>query len=178
MNAFTQRFGSTVPGQVAAPPLASVPPTGRAAGMFSNLTNPTNAPVAQGAEGGTKTPKPKANFWVNLGYPVSVQDMAGEVETRFVSLPMGMPLDTQEKLPITGKNVNYIAFQTARNSLLDYVVESFSDMVPGEERIMPIGDTGLFLQVRRVNDDTTVPVVDSASNPFMKALNLGGKIAA
>lgn len=168
MNAFANRHGAAL-APASAPPAAAAAST-RAAGMFSNLTTPAGATTPGETE--TKAPRPKAQFWVNIGYPIEVQDAAGQVERKFVSTPMGMPLDTQEKIAITGKNVNYIAFCTARNTLLDDLIEQAGPLEPGQEVEFPIGNTGLFLQFRRVDVAGAAPVIDAANNPFIKKMNL------
>ena len=51
-----------------------------------------------------KDDKPKAQFWLNIGYQVEVPDDQGN-EDRFVSLPQGIPLDTQETVSTKSKNI-------------------------------------------------------------------------
>lgn len=131
---------------------------------FGGLASP-NAPARQ-------DDRPKAEYWMNIGYATEVAiEGEGETsyETRFVSLPTGIPLDTQEKLPTTSRNQVFAAFQGARNDLLDQVMEVAKQLEPGEERI--IGDTGgLQIQIRRVNGEA--PQVAKEANPFRRELNL------
>jgi len=123
---------------------------------------------------GVKTPsqqtddRPKAEFWMNIGYVVDYETDEG-TEQRFVSLPTGIPLDTQEKLTTTSRNVNFAAFQGARNDLLDQVMEACKGLAPGEDKI--IGEAGgLQIQIRRANGEVT-PVAPS-ENPFRRKLAL------
>ena len=47
-----------------------------------------------GAKAAPATDKPKSQFWLNLGYGVTVEGEDGP-EDRFVSLASGIPLDGQ-----------------------------------------------------------------------------------
>lgn len=113
--------------------------------------------------GGDKRDLPKAQFWLNVGYSVEVDTEEG-VENRFVSLPVGIPLDTQEKLPTNSRNQQFAQFQSARNDLMDQILEVAQSLTPGEERIL-----NLEIQLRRVNEET---VVSSTNNPFAKKLSI------
>lgn len=120
--------------------------------------------------------KPKAEFWLNVGYNVNVDitDAQGATtqETRFVSLPVGIALDTMNLLPTDSQNEGYRAFQTARNGLHDALMGVAKTLKAGEEKI--IGGTGnpgeLVIQLRRVAAPATP--VQAASNPFVLALKL------
>lgn len=120
--------------------------------------------------------KPKAEFWLNVGYNVVIdvvdaQDVTTQ-EARFVSLPSGIALDTMNLLPTDSQSEAYRAFQTARNGLHDALMNVAKTLKAGEERI--IGGTGapgeLVLQLRRVAAPATP--VQAASNPFVMALKL------
>jgi hypothetical protein len=108
--------------------------------------------------------KPKAQYWLNVGYSVDVQTEAG-VEQRFVSLPTGIPLDTQEVLPTNSSNVDFAQFQAARNDLHDQIMALAGDLEPGEERTLK-----LEIQLRRVKVDK--PVEMGESNVFVRKLSL------
>lgn len=112
--------------------------------------------------------RPKAEFWMNIGYTSDVM-VNDELETRFISLPTGIPLDTQEKLPTNSRNQVFAAFQGARNDLLDQVMAVAKKLAPGEERI--IGEAGgLQIQIRRVNGEQ--PQMKAEENPFRRTLQL------
>jgi hypothetical protein len=119
---------------------------------------------------GSKNDLPKAQFWINIGYSVKVPVVeaggkpAGE-EDRFVSLPVGIPLDTQEHLATNSRNEGFTAFQTARNDLLDQIHAAAKALKPGEEKIL-----NLQIQLRRINEDAA-PIA-AADNPFVKKLDL------
>ena len=122
------------------------------------------------ATNSSKDDRPKAQFWLNIGYPVTVKTESGE-EQRFVSLPTGIPLDTQEALPTNSRNAEFAAFQAARNNLHDQFMAVAAKLQPGEEKIIGLGDSGLALQIRRVNE-ASAPV-STEHNPFVVALSFG-----
>jgi len=111
-----------------------------------------------------KEDRPKANLWLNIGYSVEV-DTAEGVEQRFVSLPVGIPLDTMEPLPTNSRNADFAAFQAARNNLHEQIMAAAQALQPGEEKIL-----NLQIQLRRVNEESVA--VDSSKNQFIKPLAL------
>jgi hypothetical protein len=112
--------------------------------------------------------RPKAGVWVNIGYSVKVDVVEnGAVvgqEDRFVSLPVGIPLDTTAPIPLKGSNEGYNAFVTARNDLMEQLMEFAKTLKPGEDKMVD-----LQVQVRRV-DEPAAPVA-AANNPFAKKLS-------
>ncbi len=109
---------------------------------------------------------PRANFWLNIGYEIEVPTEDGKTETRFVSLPQGIALDTQEHVNTKSKNLEWKQFQSARNNLLDQIMEVAQDLEPGDERIL-----NLQIQLRRVNDEDDT-IVDVNANPFIAKIGL------
>jgi hypothetical protein len=107
---------------------------------------------------------PKANFWLNIGYSVTVDTDQG-TEERFVSLPMGIPVDTQELLPTNSRNQDWAAFSAARNNLLEQITEYGKTLKPGEDAIL-----NLQIQLRRVNEEA--PAATADNNPFVRKLAL------
>ena len=122
------------------------------------------------ATNSSKDNRPKAQFWLNIGYPITVKTEAGE-EQRFVSLPTGIPLDTQEALDTNSRNAMHAAFQAARNNLHDRLMAVAAKLQPGEEKIIGLGDSGLAIQIRRVNEESAP--VSTEHNPFVAALSFG-----
>lgn len=116
-------------------------------------------------QGANKQDKPKSQFWLNLGYAVEYQDAQGEDQERFVSLPMGIALDTMDKVATNSSNQEYAALQSARNNLLEQLMEKAQTLNPGEST-----EVNLTIQLRRVNDEQAE--ISAESNPFVKALNL------
>lgn len=113
--------------------------------------------------------KPKATLWLNIGYHVPVVTTAADgtqvQENRFVSLPVGIPVDTMQMLPETSQNQGFAAFQAARNELLKLVIAAGAGLGDGEDR--PIA---LELQLRKVSAPTAP--ITSDVNPFIKPLVL------
>ena len=111
-----------------------------------------------------KDDKPKAQFWLNIGYQVEVPTDSGN-EDRFVSLPQGIPLDTQEAVSTKSKNKDWQAFQVARNDLLSQMLKLAETLEPGEEKLL-----NLQIQLRRISDEEEVTEVQS--NPYARTLTL------
>lgn len=122
-----------------------------------------SAPKA-GEKASTKSDQPKAQLWLNIGYPVTVK-VDGADEERFVSLPLGIPLDTQEHLATNSRNELFAQFQGARNDLLDQIMDAAKALGPGEDRIL-----NLSIQLRRVNEDAAP--VSAENNAFVRKLDL------
>lgn len=135
----------------------------------------SGAPAA--GQTGTRRDLPKASVWVNLGAIVTVLvQVEGSEETReeqrFIPIPVGIPLDTMEPITINTRNVEYGQFQSARNDVLAQLKAAGENLKPGEEKIICFdGNTGLAVQMRRVNDAAQVPAADE-SNPFAVKLAL------
>lgn len=88
-----------------------------------------------------KADKPKAQFWLNIGYVAN----EGTEDAKFISLPTGIPLDTQEPLPTNSSNEDFRAMRSAQNDLLEQLVEFAQGLEPGAEGIIQ-----LQVQLRRV----------------------------
>lgn len=102
---------------------------------------------------------PKAEFWLNVGYYVKHETPEG-VEDRFVSLPTGIPLDTQEALKTNSRSADYNNFNAARNDLHDQIMQVAGELEAGEERVL-----NLSIQLRRVSAE--VAPAAGAANPFL-----------
>lgn len=117
----------------------------------------------------TASDKPKAALWLNIGYHVPVEVTAADgttsMENRFVSLPVGIPVDTMQLLPENSQNLVYAAFQSARNELLKLIIAAGANLGDGEER--PIA---LEIQLRRVSAPQAPIAPDT--NPFIKQIKL------
>ena len=132
-----------------------------------------NTNAFQAAFGSKKTEvkedKPKTQLWLNIGYIAKVKDQdTGEEIDKFVSLPLGLPVDTQERLKTNSSNEVWGMFQSARNDLLDQLIELGKTLKPGEEKILTMGDNGLGIQMRRIMEEQA-PVKPDA-NAFGKKL--------
>ena len=100
----------------------------------------------------------EAQYWLNIGY-VSDETDAETGETRFVSLPFGIPLDTQKRLGTKQANRDLAAFYAARNDLLDQLLEVGASLKPGEDAIYEC-ENGLCIQIRRVRAAAEEAVAD------------------
>lgn len=114
--------------------------------------------------------RPKAQLWLNFGYLSDVMDEETG-EQRFVSLPTGIPLDTQEHLATNSRNRDYAAFQSARNDVLDQLVTFGQKLEPGESKIICMDEsTGLSVQIRRVNAEAEA--IEPKNNQYARKLEL------
>lgn len=86
---------------------------------------------------------PKAKLWLNLGY---------EANSRFVNLPIGIPVDTMKPAELKGQNEDWIKFQNARNQLLEGLQAMGAQLEPGQEIEIP----NLVIKLRRVNGELDV----------------------
>ena len=115
--------------------------------------------------------RPKAEFWLNVGYMSDSKDEDGTY--RFVSLSQGIPLDTIEDLPTNSSNQLFAAFQGARNDLRDQLLDVAKELDAGQATIVAEdANTGLSIQIRRVREETAAPTGNA--NPYAKKLALGG----
>jgi hypothetical protein len=111
---------------------------------------------------------PKAQVWMNVGYSQEVstgeKDDKGKdiMETIFIALPLGLPVDTMEPININTRNQSYGQLQAARNDLLSQLQDAAAKLAPGEETSVK-----LEIQLRRVSDPAVVPAADE-TNPFVK----------
>ena len=127
----------------------------------SNTNNGGNAAGGASSAGNAPAARPKATMWLNVGYSTTVL-VDGVPEERFVNLPLGMPVDTMELLPVNSRNQEFAQFRMAQNDLLNQIVEFGKTLAPGEAKTL-----NLELQLRRVNDD--VAPVATGENPFARA---------
>lgn len=135
---------------------------------MSNAINITKPVFAAKTAAATGTARPKAQIWMNLGYEIQVPATDGTLETRFINLPMGLPLDTMEEVATTSSNEVFAAMQIAKNDLLKQLLAAAADLPPGGERIV-----NLQVQMRRVNDAAAnVQLTDPAVNPFLRKIEL------
>jgi hypothetical protein len=119
-----------------------------------------------GSKGGSKAAAneapQKAKFWLNIGY--EAEDAGADGGPAFVSLPIGIPLDTQEKLKTNSSNKEFAQLQAARNDLLEQLIaHAKQELKPGEDMII-----GLQIQLRCVREEQEVSV--GADNKFARKI--------
>lgn len=114
---------------------------------------------------------PKAQIWMNIGFVQTFHNgEKGEDETRFISLPQGMPIDTMEKLEEKGSSDLFRALRAAQNDLLEQIKAKGESLQPGEEVIIAEGPNGLAIQLRRVKaEQASIP---ADQNPLVRKLAL------
>lgn len=115
--------------------------------LFEVPASKTAAP----ARGRRDTNAPAAQVWLNIGY---------EANGRFVSLPIGIPLDTMQMADESGSNADWVNFRKAQNRLLKWLLEQANLLTAGGTDEIE----GLTLQVRKVG----APLSDEAlgHNPY------------
>ena len=128
---------------------------------FTKVFGKAAAPVAAGT---AQDDRPKAQYWLNIGYQADGV-IEGEDTPRFISLPVGIPLDTMETLPTNSRNQVYAMQQAARNDLMAQLIDHAQGLEPGQSTIV-----NLQIELRRVNEDAGP--VDASHSPFARKLSL------
>ena len=115
---------------------------------------------------------PQAEFWLNIGY---VTEPNAEGNYGFVSLPMGIPLDTMNEAVERVNNEELRMFRGAQNDLHRQLLSAADKLKPGEDVVYEC-DNGLAIQIRRKNDEPEA--VDIRENHFAKKINFGSARSA
>ena len=135
------------------------------------LVQPAQAP-AQGGQNaqvsansyGPKSDKPQAQIYLNVGVEIDVTNPdTGETESVFMSLPLGIAIDTMNEADIRGSD-NWKLMSAAKNELLRFFKAEGDALQPGEEKFFE----GMRLQLKRRGDSVPVP---ADQNPFIAALS-------
>jgi len=101
--------------------------------------------------------KVKSQLWVNVGYSIEV-----EGEQVFVSIPMGIPVDSVKELPTNTRNAEFNLLNQARNQLLADITAASEDLEGGESHVLE-----LEVQLRRIDKEVD-PLPAGSSNPFLR----------
>lgn len=123
------------------------------ANRFGQQRQQTEQPGNNGAQ---QTRKP-SEFWINVGLPTGVSDD----KFSFLSLPLGIPLDTMNPVELRGNNQEFLEFRAAQNHLLEQVLAEAKKLGAGMSVELP-----LMVQLRRISGDPVVPT----SNRFLQSL--------
>jgi len=107
--------------------------------------------------------RPKAEYWINLGYEAEAINEDTK-KPYFISLPQGIPLDTQELADTNVRSPEFAAIRNAQNDLHAQVMAHVKDLQPGEETFIT-----LQVQVRRRKAD--VAPIDPENNPLIKKIS-------
>jgi hypothetical protein len=110
----------------------------------------------------------QAQVYLNIGF-MSKNPTTGEDE--FISLPVGVGLDTMKPMNVSGSNEDWKMMAQAKNALMEQLQQAAENMEPGEEHVV----TDLSIQIRRRNDVETPSMTD---NPHMKRLASLGFVSA
>ena len=108
--------------------------------------------------------RPRAQLWLNVGVESNFV-FGDDPEPRFLSLPVGIPLDTTEPLATNQRDRNFASFQATRNGLLQKLIELGNSLEPGEER-----EVNLSVRIRKVDDEVAPATADG--NEFLAGLKL------
>jgi len=92
------------------------------------------ATMGNGVEG----QRPKAKVWMNIG-----RDVGG----KFISIPLGQPIDTMEPKEIRGQNEEFVKQTMAQNELLKAIQQLGGTLTPGQEVTL-----NLQVKIRRINE--------------------------
>lgn len=115
--------------------------------------------------------RPQADVWLNVGYYVPVYDEEGnQVDTKFVSLRLGIPIDTMELEavpPPNGNNEDYRALIEAKNALQIQLKEAGAKLQPGQG--VPV-DLQLQLYRRANREHAPIP---AEKNPYLRKITIG-----
>lgn len=109
--------------------------------------NQTPAPAARTANGRQRpvdangNPLPQAKLWLNWGYLIA---------DRFISLPLGLPVDTMQPRELRGSSQEFLKLVTAQNDLLTSVQNMIETLAPGDEAVLmeQTMPNGVVMQVR------------------------------
>lgn len=101
--------------------------------------------------------KIKSQLWINVGYSIEV-----EGEQVFVSIPMGIPVDSIKELPTNTRNADFNLLNQARNQLLADIAAASEDLESGESHVLE-----LEVQLRRIDKEVD-PLPAGSTNPFLR----------
>jgi len=112
--------------------------------------------------------RPQAQVWVNIGKTLPVEQPDGTMKPTFISLPVGIPLDTTEPMPVRGNSKAWANQVAVKNAILKFLQEVGTGLEAGEGELIE----GLEIQVYRRNTAQSEPSADE--NPLMAALAAAG----
>ena len=92
-------------------------------------------------------PLPESKLWLNLGYTKN---------DKFISLPLGLAIDTMEPQVARGQNVEFNKQVAAQNGLLKALQDAGFKLEPGETQTIV-----LECQLRRVNEKMEIADEDN-----------------
>ena len=130
---------------------------------MANLgVNKTNIVAATPANTGTNEKRPQPKVWMNVGYTSDTVDPETG-EKMFVSVPLGIGVDTMDPAKKRGRNENYNQLVDAKNELLEMIQKFAGTLESGQDEML----LDLQVQVRRVHDVEE----PTGANPHASALS-------
>lgn len=131
--------------------------------QFAGLNRNGPAAQAQGNATGTgnRPNRKNAKFWINPGYPKTITNDAGEEETIWVSLGLGVPLDQIEEYDLDRvKTTGMATLRSRQNKLRAKLLARAEKLEPGQSVIISFDPaTKLGMELRRVAEAAT-PIED------------------
>lgn len=125
--------------------------------------------------------RPKAQFWLNVGYMQEAVDENGDDASFFVSIAGlggqnnrsvigGIPLDSMVDFPLTG-SANMQNLRKRQNELRATILAAAEQLQPGESRIVSTDPTtNLSLELRRVAEAVDADSIDTGECPVKLAI--------
>lgn len=89
--------------------------------------------------------------WLNVGITCHVNG-----EDKFVSLPLGIPLDSMEPKRYSGSNESYAEFVSAQNELIEAIKSLFQEIPQGTSK--RLNSRQFTLELRHAEEASTTPV--------------------
>lgn len=102
----------------------------------------------------------KSTLWINVGYyEYLTNEETGEEEQVFVSLPVGIPLDSM-KPAMSVSNKRLAQIRDAQNKLLDAIQQyGLQNLEPGESKALP----NFSIEIRKVAGEAHI---EEGENPL------------
>lgn len=119
---------------------------------FTAPTSSAQTSARQGRRNGPRLdangqPLPESKLWLNFGYTKN---------DKFISLPLGLAIDTMEPQVARGQNVEFNKQIAAQNALLKALQDAGFKLEPGETHTVV-----LECQLRRVNEKMEIDPEDN-----------------
>ena len=127
------------------------------------MIDTNNAPKSPAAPA-TSAPKKVAQTYANIGLWMDVNQDDGSVEKEFISMPLGIALDTQQPMTSKSKSASWNHKVEIKNWILNTLQKDADKLSPGETEMV----TGLCIQLLRRN--LVGEQADNGVNPMMAQL--------
>lgn len=111
---------------------------------MAKLFEKAAAPVAETPANARKD----SECWLNIGVTLAIPQEDGSVVDEFISMPVGIALDNQTPMKVTGKNVAWHHKVQAKNMILAFLQKVAGGLEPGQGELIE----DLQIQVFRRNE--------------------------